>query len=560
MQNQYRYFILFPLLLISFCLLGQENQMSLPMEEVTLHTDRNLYLTKEKVYFKAFCKTEGKLESPLSQTLYVELFDYKSQTFIQKKYALKNGVSVGSFTVPEELRTDNYYLRAYTAYQRNFEASTYFQKTLKLINPTTTGKSIVNTGSAKPIKDKMAETKLETNALFAISIDKESYSPREKVDLNIDFPSDFVSASVAVRPVAAGKSEGRFIQPMSVKLMEDTLRFLPELRGFGISGLLQNPETKEPLTDIQCIISALGDKSQVHATQTNKEGIFTFQLSNLQEEQTLFIGTPKGKTSAKLLILSDFANDFSEYNREVLSFDSLQHAYVEDLFLQQQLLDVFPPKVLKVSDPQHTIKRFSNLDKPDITVLTSDFIDLVSLEEIFRDIVPTVSVKGRVNARNLTVYNPETNQTFSDPLVLLDNVPVNDIDALLKVSPSKLERIEVISSNYRLGDYLFGGIILLHTNTNNFADYKWSNASAFIEYKTLTASKSFKQVVYDVQEKNNSYPDFRSTLYWNPNVTKINNNLTFYTSDYCTEYEIVVRGFNRNGNYGEKKVLFMVDR
>ena len=558
MQTKYRFFILFPLFFLSFCLFGQ---MTLPTEEVTFHTDRDIYLTNEKVYFKAFCLTEGKLESPLSQILYLELFDHSNQVFIQKKYVLKNGVSFGNFIIPEELPSNNYYLRAYTAYQRNFDANTYYQTTLKLINPSSAGNSVATTSKIKPTKDVIEKNKTAVETSFAISIDKKIYSPREKVDLSVDLRSDFVSASVSIRPVAASAITNNPFRSKSIELKKETLKYLPDLRGLGISGLLQNPETKEPLVDVQCIISALGDKAQIHATQTNEKGIFSFQLSNLQDEQTLFIGTPKEKAAAELLILSDFANDFADSNDgELLSFDSLQHEYVEDLFLQQQLLGVFPPKATKISYSQQVLQRFSNLGKPDITVQTADFIDLASLEEIFRDIVPTVSVKGKEKAHNLTVYNPETNQTFSDPLVLLDNVPVTDIDALLKVNPSKLKSIGVISSNYILGDYLFGGVIFLHTNTNNFADYKWSNASAFIEYKTLTTSESFEQVVYNEKGKDGSYPDFRSTLYWNSNLTKANSDLTFYTSDYCTDYEVVVRGFDRNGNYGEKKVLFAVKK
>ncbi len=560
MQNQYKNFILFPLIFISFCLLGQKDSMPLPTEEVTLHTDRNLYLTNEKVYFKAFCLTEGVLESPLSKILYVELFNHKNQVFVQKKYALKGGVAQGSIIVPEELPTNNYYLRAYTAYQRNFDASIYYLTTLKIINPKSAGISIAEGNDIKSNNDRIETNNLVSDTPLSISTDKKNYSPREKVNLNIDFPTDFVSASVSVRPMAAGISTNNFLRPQSANLKEDTLKYLPELRGFGIYGLLQNPETQEPLADIQCIISALGEKAQIHATQTNEEGIFTFQLSNLQEVQTLFVGTPKEKTAAELLILSDFANDFSGFEKELLSFDSLQHAYIEDLFLQQQLSKAFPAKALKQVYPEDTIQTFSNFSQPDITIQIADYIGLASVEEIFRDIIPAVSVKGRANERTLTIFSPETKQTLNNPLVLLDNVPIVDIEALLKINPVKLERIDVITSNYILGDYLFSGIISLYTNTNNFADYKWSNASSFVEYTAVAASESFKQVIYEEQNKTSSYPDFRSTLYWNSHLNQKNSELSFYTSDYCTEYEVIVRGFDKNGNYGEEKARFLVKK
>ena len=558
MANQYRNFILFTFLFGSLCLWGQKNKMSFPIEEITIHTDRNIYLSNEKVYFNAFCLTDGKLENPLSQTLYLELFDYKNQVFVQKKYAIKDGRASGNFRVPEELPTNNYYLRAYTAYQRNFEANCYFQICLKIINPKSTGNPISIEENIEPISDKLAQNELIKNASYFISTDKKSYTLREKINLKIEFPTDLVSASVSVRPVAAGKNTSDFRRPALIKLKEDSLQYIPEVRGLGIYGLVQNPETKVPLADIQCVISVLGETSQIHASQTNENGIFTFQLSNLQETQTLFIGTPKGKMDAELLILSDFENEFVDFDKEILSFDSLQHAYIEDLFLQQQLKDAFPPKAMKPAYPKDSIQSFSNLGSPDIIIQTADFINLASLEEIFRDIVPSVKLKGKKNERFFTIFNPDTKKTLSEPLVLLDNVPIRDIEELLKISPTKLERIEVISSNYVLGDYLFSGIISLYTNTDNFADYKWSNTSSFVEYTSIALSEPFKQFDYKRLKNNSSYPDFRSTLYWNPNLNQKENNLFFYASDYCSEYEIIVRGFDKNGAYGENSAIFSV--
>ncbi|MCD4663641.1 MAG: hypothetical protein K8R68_00120 [Bacteroidales bacterium] len=50
-------------------------------------------------------------------------------------------------------------------------------------------------------------------------------------------------------------------------------------------------------------------------------------------------------------------------------------------------------------------------------------------------------------------------------------------------------------------------------------------------------------------EKNNRIPDFRTLLYWNPEllISQGDNTLNFYTSDNTGDYDIIVRGVTKNG-------------
>lgn len=66
-------------------------------------------------------------------------------------------------------------------------------------------------------------------------------------------------------------------------------------------------------------------------------------------------------------------------------------------------------------------------------------------------------------------------------------------------------------------------------------------------------TKTFYHPKYTSQNKTNSIPDFRSTLYWNPNITTDQNgnaNITFYSSDKKGTYTVWVEGTDTKGGLG----------
>ena len=137
-------------------------------------------------------------------------------------------------------------------------------------------------------------------------------------------------------------------------------------------------------------------------------------------------------------------------------------------------------------------------------------------------------------------------------MILLDNVPVQNIYALLKLDPAQLKQIDVYNSVYLLGDNSIKGLVSIKTNTNNFAGYKWQDRTVFLNFKTFERSQSFTHPVYDsVKALKSTKPDFRTLLYWNPKVNPGigEKTFSFFTSDHCSLYEIVVEGYSANGEY-----------
>src|SRR4030042_5280611 len=105
-------------------------------EKFHLFTDRNIYATGEKIFFRAYNLSDPALkEGSWSTVLYMELLDATNKTFANGKYPLEKWGATGYIPVPANLPTGNYYIRAYTKWMRNFSPYEYAYSLVTLINP-----------------------------------------------------------------------------------------------------------------------------------------------------------------------------------------------------------------------------------------------------------------------------------------------------------------------------------------------------------------------------------------------------------------------------------------
>ena len=105
-------------------------------ELIYLHTDKNYYVSGEKIRFKAFCldKSTSKL-SQLSKVVYVDVLDETNTRMMQAKIELVNGTGHGEVFIPTNISSGNFILRGYTRWMRNDGPDTFFHSIIPIINP-----------------------------------------------------------------------------------------------------------------------------------------------------------------------------------------------------------------------------------------------------------------------------------------------------------------------------------------------------------------------------------------------------------------------------------------
>jgi hypothetical protein len=105
-------------------------------EELYIRTDRDLYASGEKVWFKIY-KLNGLTHSEvnISKVVYADILDLENNPVIQLKIAVNGNSGSGNFTLPDTLRSGNYILRAYTNWMQNFSKDLFACKSISVINP-----------------------------------------------------------------------------------------------------------------------------------------------------------------------------------------------------------------------------------------------------------------------------------------------------------------------------------------------------------------------------------------------------------------------------------------
>jgi len=183
-------------------------------------------------------------------------------------------------------------------------------------------------------------------------------------------------------------------------------------------------------------------------------------------------------------------------------------------------------------------------------VYLKDYIALANMKEVFQEIASYIIIKNKNGSPSIEVFDKKDKTVFSQPLVLLDNIPFQDYSKLLNTSPSKVVAIKVIAEPYVCGNEIIYGIVSIQSTTGDLAGLGLPKNVAAVDYITLnpSATISYDDYIQGVNADKRT-PDFRNTLYWNPTIVLTNEeqSLQFYTSDCTSEYDIIVRGINANG-------------
>ena len=113
-----------------------ENQLEVyPQEKIHLHTDRDVYVPGEKIWFKAYIVDALSHQyAPVSQYVYVELIS-PVDTLINRVMILQtDGMFYGHLPITDFVPEGNYTLRAYTRYMENLGDDYFFKKNIRIGN------------------------------------------------------------------------------------------------------------------------------------------------------------------------------------------------------------------------------------------------------------------------------------------------------------------------------------------------------------------------------------------------------------------------------------------
>ena len=534
------------------------------VEKTYISTDREIYVSGDKIWCSAFCvdAANGLRPSSLSAIAYVEIVS-EDGTLESGKIALSEGRGAGTIEIPATAPTGNYRIVAYTAYTKNtpgFNPQEHISKTISIFNTSTkervkNGVKILSDSEYDALRTPAgtpasthASTPAGTHttgthssstynagtqpAAGALSIvchrSAEGYlevvltnNSAAPADLSLSLsnrdgiiPPDntsidaFMGAAASAAQAAAGASAAAAIAEAAE---------LPEYEGEIIRGRIAGATTDEieGLKGRSAFISVPTEKSDLYSSVVDNDGMIKFVTNNIY-------GT-------KEMVCEIEDNDLARCHIELISpfvspklkgIPALQMApsIKEDLQrrgLSVQLCRSFSADTLASLMPIRENPLIPSYDA--IEYKLDDYKRFPVMRELFIEFINEIKVR-RVDGKEQLKVKTHLEERVSlfdknNSLIMVDGIPVFDHSQVIEYDPLLVESVVVYPYKYYTGWRSFCGMANFVTYKKNLPGIKFNDGVRVVQFKGCSYPMAFT-----CQEIGEDFPDYRELLYWHPQI------------------------------------------
>ena len=533
------------------------------VEKTYISTDREIYVSGDKIWCSAFCvdAANGLRPSSLSAIAYVEIVS-EDGTLESGKIALSEGRGAGTIEIPATAPTGNYRSVAYTAYTKNapgFNPQEHISKTISIFNTSTkervkNGVKILSAKEYDALRTP-ASTPAGTHttgthttgthssstynagaqpAAGALSIachrNAEGYlevvltnNSAAPADLSLSLsnrdgiiPPDntsigaFMGAAASAAQAAAGAESA----PAAAV---STAAELPEYEGEIIRGRIAGATTDEieGLKGRSAFISVPTEKSDLYSSIVDNDGMIKFVTNNIY-------GT-------KEMVCEIEDNDLARCHIELISpfvspklkgIPALRMApsIKEDLKrrgLSVQLCRSFSADTLASIMPIRENPLIPSYDA--IEYKLDDYKRFPVMRELFIEFINEIKVR-RVDGKEQLKVKTHLEERVSlfdknNSLIMVDGIPVFDHSQVIEYDPLLVESVVVYPYKYYTGWRSFCGMANFVTYKKNLPGIKFNDGVRVVQFKGCSYPMAFT-----CQEIGDDFPDYRELLYWHPQI------------------------------------------
>lgn len=350
--------------------------------------------------------------------------------------------------------------------------------------------------------------------------------------------------------------------------------YVPEYSGHIITGKITNKATKTPASGVLVYLSVSGRRVQLKGCISDSMGMVHFDMKDFYGPSQIVMQTNTRDNSIfQLEIFNPFSENFSgdsipsffvsESSAEYLQSRNL-HVHVENAYHEKDLQKL---KTLQID----TLPFYN---KPFKTYLLDNYTRFTTMEEVMREYVDEINVRrsGKqykfltVNAPGFALSDKQPAlKVFEDnPLILLDGVPVFDVNKIISYDPLKVQKLEIVASKYHWGPISADGIASYTTYKGTLEGYTLDPNDLVVDYEGLQRQRVFYSPDYSsAKEFQSRLSDFRNVLYWSPNVSTNENGkgqISFFTGDVPGKYLVVLQGISPNGDAGSTTLILNAEK
>lgn len=506
-------------------------------EYMRIYIDKDCYLAGEDLWVKVSVTDSLHRASSLSKVAYIEVSDTR-QMHAQGMIALENGTGWGRIRFPHTMHSGTYRLTAYTRHMRNRPES-FTAKYIGVLN--------AGMASEEDNVEVLDSLSVPPQALatspWRLSADKPVYRSRSRVTLALpELPAGVGELTLSVvRRDGFSMLEEDFQTPQSHSLNAEANRFIAESEGHILTGRLVGA----PSDSVNARLSCVGKDIRIFDGQWQPDGSYSFYTTEITDRQDIVLSSlpPRGKPAGRLEVVSPFAGALPR-NLPTLRLFCNEEALIERS-IGAQMHHLLPAD----SARQRTILSQLHDFTPSISYNLDEYVRFPTVRETFTEFVMGIRVSKSEGETVIRMLQEDVKRYSAiRAMVLIDGVPIENHEAVLNYDARLLHHIHQYSGRYTFGGNVYDGIVSLITHRGTLPDLRLDDNSQLFSYEFPQYRPGFETPAYDSAERVQSrVPDFRHTLYWNPDVAPGTDAVSFYTSDMKGDYVITLQGITATG-------------
>lgn len=344
------------------------------------------------------------------------------------------------------------------------------------------------------------------------------------------------------------------------------IKFLPEYEGPIITGKIVEKFSGLPVRNMTTFLTVPGQKFVFKPNTSDRNGNILFNLNKFYGSSEVIVqSSDRLKGPYTINIDNVFAENFSSRKYPTSRISQKWQDQLLRYSINTQVENTY------VQDKRQKFYHYTPEDstafygKPDKTYWLDDYTRFITMEEVMREFVAEVRVRKQQDQLTFKVKHLPYQVFFENaPLVLLDGLPIFDMNKLMEFDPLKIKKLEVVAKKFYSGNDAIEGILSYTTYNGDLDGFHIDPKALVVEYEGLQLQREFYSPIYSTKEQTESWtPDFRNLLYWSPDIRTDENGsheFSFYTSDRSGKFAIFIQGISSNGIAGSNVVFFTVSK
>jgi ribosomal protein S24E len=520
------------LLLITISRPGIAQQKS----SLGLFTDRDVYVSGETLLAKIYTP-----ENNPSRIAYLDLVNQSGTRISGAALQIMNNQADGYLQLPDSLSSGTYQLRAY---QKNTAGK------LKIIREIWISNRFDGLEKTSQMKKQVLpeiQPNLKTDQINIQNIEPE-YPTKSSLEASIQISESILNQIEGDLLVSIAQTDSAYTAASFSMQSDRSQTGMNEAKGIILSGTVTDKKTQLPAANMTVYLTIPDSVPGFQYYKTRSDGRFYFLLDHyygsVQAIVQCYSNVPTQRLKIKMDELYAESGSQAEYvKRPVPEPLKANISRNIDAVTLQKIFEQNKFKFLEIPAKSH--QPYPYYGKPTQTIDPQLFTDLPDFTEVSRELLPGVKFRNYNNEPSLTIWNAPMHNYFEEkPLVLIDGIPIQDLNVIKEMGSADIDRVDVCQSERFYGDLRFAGVVAIYTTK---ADYsKLSESDQLIRLK-LDAIQP-PATLNEQHSSEPNIPDLRQVIYWNPSTTpQTTLPVKCNISSVLGQYKLVVRGRLKDG-------------